>query len=232
VANRDLKYMLREVVLIVAGILIAFGLNAWWQGRLEAREEFAYLVRLEVDLGTMEVSLDSAAESHRRKVDLLQDIVALLSAGPSQTRADSMVALGYQITVFTPFVESVRTYDELVAAGNVELLSNDSVRAALQDYAYKLADSRDWDEYQIAYSVQVVEPAVLERLPIRIRDEDANSQKPPAFESIALFDDLFWWNLVRSRLDNELGILEARLSLRSAVVEAKRVVSQELALHG
>ena len=59
-ANKDLAYLLREVVLIVAGILIAFALNAWWQGRSAVATETAYLTRLDTDLGTTDAALEKA----------------------------------------------------------------------------------------------------------------------------------------------------------------------------
>jgi hypothetical protein len=228
VASKDMTYVVREVILIVAGILIAFGLNAWWQGRSARTTETVYLTRLETDLHTAEVELEEKIESHREKVELLQHVVALLGAGPSQARADSVAALGAEVTVYTLLSESVRAYDELVNAGNVELLTSGAIRAALQDYAYEREVNQDWDEYQGDFSIQVVEPAVLERLPIRIRDEAANSFAPPPFEALALFDDLVFWNLVRFRLDNELGVLDARQELLRSVGEAYRLVVEEL----
>jgi hypothetical protein len=228
VANKDMTYVVREVILIVAGILIAFGLNAWWLGRSARSTETVYLSRLETDLHTTEVELQEKIEIHREKVELLQALIALLGAGPSQARADSVAALGAEVTVYTPFSESVRAYDELVNAGTVELLANGTIRAALQDYAYIRDVNRDWDEYQGDFSIQVVEPAVLQRLPIRIRDEAANSFAPPPFEPLALFDDLVFWNLVRFRLDNELGVLEVRQELLGSVEEAYRLVTEEL----
>jgi hypothetical protein len=223
------KDVLREVVLIVAGILIAFGLNAWWQGRSAVATETAYLTRLDTDLGTTDAALEEVIDRHREKVEIYRRIVALLGDGASPARADSLVALGYEIGAYTLFSESVRTYDELVNAGNVELLTSRTIRAALQDYAHAREDNQDWDDYQNDYSIHVAEPAVLERLPISIGDELSDTLAPPPFEPLTLFDDLVFWNLARQRLDNELGVLRVRQELLVSIREAHSLVSEELA---
>jgi hypothetical protein len=228
VANNDVTYVLREVVLIVAGILIAFGLNAWWQGRSAHATETAYLARLETDLTTTDAALEGIIERHLEKVEIYRGIVTLLGAGPSQARADSLVALGYEIGRYTLFSESVQTYDELVNAGGVELITSAAIRAALQHYAHTREDNQEWDDYQNDYSIQVAEPAVLERLPISIGDEASDTFAPPPFESMSLFGDLVFWNLVRQRLDNELGVLRVRRELLSSIREAHSLVSEEL----
>ena len=45
-----LKGSLVEMVVVVASILIAFGLDAWWDGRKERSEETTILLALESEL--------------------------------------------------------------------------------------------------------------------------------------------------------------------------------------
>jgi hypothetical protein len=232
VERKDIPYVLREVILIVSGILIAFWLNAWWLDRSAYRTETDYLLRLEIDLGTTEADVEEVIQTHREKVDILQHIIALLGAGPSQARADSIAMMGYRINQYTLFNETVRAYDELVGAGRVELLTSAAIRAALQDYAYEREFNQDWDDYHSDFSVQIAEPAVLARLPIKIRDDGANALEPPSFELLTLFDDLMFWNLVRQRLDNEVGILSARLDLLESLRTARLLVGDEVQFRG
>lgn len=56
----------------MAGILIAFGLNAWWEGQ-------------SADLITTDSLLEAVIERHVEKVGLYRGIVSLLGRRPSQT---------------------------------------------------------------------------------------------------------------------------------------------------
>lgn len=44
------KYTFGELLIVIVGILIAFGLNNWAQGKLEARKQTVYLKSLSADL--------------------------------------------------------------------------------------------------------------------------------------------------------------------------------------
>ena len=54
----SLRWFAAELAVVVAGILIAFALQAWWQGRSDRTEERAYLARLEADLRNSIVQLE------------------------------------------------------------------------------------------------------------------------------------------------------------------------------
>ena len=57
--GRSWRSAMRDVFLIVVSILIAFGLDAWWSGRMALEEERLALSAIRADFGAARVELDS-----------------------------------------------------------------------------------------------------------------------------------------------------------------------------
>lgn len=53
-----LRWFLSEFLVIVAGVLVALAVNAWWQGRQDRQVEIAYLQQLQLDLDASNQTLD------------------------------------------------------------------------------------------------------------------------------------------------------------------------------
>jgi hypothetical protein len=216
-----------EGVVIVGSILLAFGIEAWWEGRQERVEEQEVLLSLEADLRRTATALDSVISRHHESIDVFQNLVRTLGSDPTPARADTIAESGWRLMMNTPFDGSVRTHDDLASSGRLGIIRGDSIRAALQDYAVRLKITRTWDTYIGNASVQSVEPAVIRRLPVSVRGPATDLRRPP-FDPLVLFDDLEFWNLARMRLDNELGVLGSRELLLAGINEASRLVSKEL----
>ena len=120
----DWKYAATELVVIVAGVLIALAVDSWRQGVQERRAADDYLARVEQDL---QVSLEEigvatrmfrAAREHARAViPYIRD-----PALPISDTAGFVASLYHTTRSATPDVQS-RTYDELRATGHLRLLT-------------------------------------------------------------------------------------------------------------
>ncbi len=60
------KYAVGELVLIISGILIAFTLNAWWEGQKDALREQAYLEQMLADVQDYEERLEASIKHDRQ----------------------------------------------------------------------------------------------------------------------------------------------------------------------
>ena len=90
--------VLTEGFVIVASILLAFGIDAWWDGRQERAEEQRLLVSLADEFATTRDSLSRALEAHRDYQEQAERIVLLVQEGddvPNVRRG--MAEIGHQI---------------------------------------------------------------------------------------------------------------------------------------
>lgn len=124
----DRRRLFAELLVIVTGVLVALGVDAGW-GRLQDREfEAASLESLAVDVANAQSRL---ARSVRRDSTMIANADRLLSF--SVVPADTFVVLVSSLFDTTPFEIRLRTYDELLSTGRVQLLRDRELRLTLTE---------------------------------------------------------------------------------------------------
>ena len=129
--SRYLLYALGEIILIVAGILIALQFNDWQQERLEREQEKA------VYRSVRQQSLDDRSElvgvrkynmdRHRAYLRANQIISAR-----DLSKTDSLALFAMLLAEYSDFHRDASLYDNLSASGQLELIRNTEVLRYLQ----------------------------------------------------------------------------------------------------
>ncbi len=127
-------YALAEIFLIVAGISIALGVNAWYGARLDRLTEVEYLNRLRADLTDDISHFGRFATTLERKGATLK---TLLSESQQSLLARGTEVLAEDLD-FSDLVSltdnQTATFDELRSTGNLALIRDAGIRSALADY--------------------------------------------------------------------------------------------------
>lgn len=131
-SSRPLSAYLKETVVIVVSILLAFGVDACWDGRGQAERRDALLAALATDLATSERVLDVGSALHADVRDAAARWLQLARSGDDAAThaflADSLVS-GMQWAIVTrPPNETVRA---ALGNGDLSLLENQELLAAL-----------------------------------------------------------------------------------------------------
>ena len=82
-----------EALAIVASILLAFGIDAWWEDRQQRASDVEHLQGVLNELHSHRVLLDEAIESHRRTVDLGYELFELLASEQIDTERARIAAV-------------------------------------------------------------------------------------------------------------------------------------------
>jgi len=132
--RRGLRWFLAELLVVVAGILIAMSLNAWYQDRIDARSERQYLTLLARDLASMGQFLDETVafeELQTRDALLLYRALSAPRLPPDTLPLSNAVEhLGGRRTLLL----KSGTYDDLVSTGNFHLIRNARLRDQIAEY--------------------------------------------------------------------------------------------------
>ncbi len=133
-----------EILIIVVGVLIALGVDSWNDRRIDRDLEAEYLGRLRDELQwNVERAADIAA-GLSRKLSLLTQI-AEISGNPQSHQVSSgsvVAALGSGVEFgWTMPSFRVGTFEELRSTGNLGLIRNVELRAALGDYDLDLKEA-------------------------------------------------------------------------------------------
>ena len=127
------RWFAAEIVVVVAGVLIALALNAWWGARQDAAREQEYLRQLVADLTQTEERMAQAEPWHLKGDRAAAMVVRSFRSG-STPSADSVVywaSRGSEIGRPT-FVTGTAT--ALVETGDLNLIRDDSLRLSITHF--------------------------------------------------------------------------------------------------
>ena len=153
VRRQDWFTVLVEIAIVVLGVVIGFQVNDWGQRRSDRAKEQTYLRQLASDLRETErtmlrydslVQLPTQAEANLRRAFYLTE----------RPPRDSLFAWYARLGAFSAVRPILGTAEALVATGDLGLIRNDSLRAAITSYldrsqlyiGYANETYRDWKE--------------------------------------------------------------------------------------
>lgn len=147
------RVTIREVVLIVVGVMIALTLEARWQMILERRAENDLIDRLRVELSRNAESVSRWLTLHERVAASTAELIHVLEDVPPGSRAmvaDSLLGNMTRTPTYDPEQGSL---DAAVSSGQLSLIRSADIQRALAALGRSLRDAQE-DEAQGAAHVQ------------------------------------------------------------------------------
>lgn len=134
-----------ELVLIIAGVLVALAVNTWWQGRQDRSREQAYLAQLLEDTRENERRLGAALAEETRTLAAEKSLLYALRS-PAPIPSDSTAAWGRAgpLNYSDPRL-LLGTVTALQQSGDLRLIGDDRLRVAIIGYAGGV--DKDWEEF-------------------------------------------------------------------------------------
>ncbi len=205
-ATRSLK----EVLIIIAGILIALAVNDWWGNRLDRAEEHKILAAVHDDVAA---TLKLIASTRARVEADLQNLKTL-SAGRAGDAGSydpaRMASVLHSLWDVPPLTLQTATHKELQTSGRLRLISNPKVRRLLAHFQqkYEFALQTYLDAFQ--HQQQKLDPYVLANIQMaqisrHALQNDAGpapeplTPLPPLKDHRALLDDFQFQNQVAAK---------------------------------
>jgi hypothetical protein len=169
--RRGARWFAAQFVVVVAGVLVALALNAWWQERRDRARERIYLQQLVVDLAATETEL---AAAHRFFLDRAQASARVAQAfwraeRPAVETLLPSLSAPLSSRRYRPVLGTIHA---LVATGDLGLIRSDALRTELMAYMdaaqAKIEDIQRFDETYYRRGVDRVreglDPALLTHL--------------------------------------------------------------------
>ncbi|MEQ8330401.1 MAG: hypothetical protein RH859_08080 [Longimicrobiales bacterium] len=193
-----------EGLAIVVSILIAFSIDAWWDGRQERARETVLLNGLLSDFRASEESLDWAIELSGRVVAASEALLEVEPAAAMEMSPAYLDSLLYVVTGLDLFTPSNGILSSLVASEGLAVISDAELRFDLARWLQRLGDvekAQGWVErhYEDSYR-----PYLERRVPI-LRLAAAWEGAPLAADASTpvheLLRDIEFVNVLDSRRD-------------------------------
>jgi hypothetical protein len=134
-----------EGVVIVASILLAFALDAWWDSRGQRQDEAQVLESLHSDFRAAGSQLDRYLIIHRATLGSTEEILSAARVAHSAGDAEVEVAtVDLARTLIGPtFDARLGTLDGLLASGGLVILRSEDLRKRLSAWPGLLADAAE-----------------------------------------------------------------------------------------
>ena len=124
-----------ELVIVILGIFIAIQADSWWQHQNDLSREASYRSRLVNDVADDIENIEYAIRLAKLRKELA-DVLIAATENPDGVRENPvrfLVAVQQSAYTYTPSLNS-NTFEELRSTGNLGLLRNNDLKAALFDY--------------------------------------------------------------------------------------------------
>lgn len=144
---------LRELVVVVAGILIAFTLDAWWDGRTEAEWRHSEFQSLQQEFTTSRVQLEQWIRIHEMIADRTGFVIETLENSPAGTAVPIPDTVLAGVLVMPTYDPTLGTLEALLASGDLSRLREPHLVALLARWPGMVADVRE-DEESVVRHVQ------------------------------------------------------------------------------
>ncbi|MGH8243638.1 MAG: DUF6090 family protein [Steroidobacteraceae bacterium] len=154
---------LGEIAIVTVGILIAFALEAWWDGRENAAREQVHLRALASDLQQNVAGLKTLIGKEEEVMAGSEELLKLARAQQPGPTA-SLEELFNQVFNSARFEPVMGAYEALVNSGGLTLIRNEALRAALAELAAKVSGqyTESWsEEHYFAFAREFAGRVVL-----------------------------------------------------------------------
>lgn len=139
---RRWRRAIRDVVLIVVGVLIALAANAWWQAREDQEWARIYITQLLADVRDNELELRSAFQLDRTTADGMQGLLSALDRVPAPTRDSLRVWMQRPPVFYSNPRPRLGTVDALIETGDIRLFRDERLRSAVIAYASAMEEEQ------------------------------------------------------------------------------------------
>lgn len=130
-----LGWFAAEIVVIVAGVLIALTIDSWWSAREDVARGRAYLARIEEDLRADVDGLEKRLAYNETVQRFLDAAEAHAVDGRLRDGSAWRTFVAYwHASQIWPYVSTTRTWDEMRNAGDLGLIGDADLRATLASY--------------------------------------------------------------------------------------------------
>jgi len=127
------KRFVIEGLVIVVSILLAFGIDAFWQDRQDKSRTESHLKALQEEIGEAVVAVETSQAHRERRIKVIRELLALIT----QPDTRSTEKLDHQLGVLwgaSRSASALATLEQMQSTGTLALIESELLRKALINY--------------------------------------------------------------------------------------------------
>jgi hypothetical protein len=195
-----------EATAIVASILLAFAIDAWWDKRKEASLEQELLVVLLTEFKQNVDLLRSASDSYETQYLDARDLLAYLDATPDLSSSAELERLVRSLWDARSVHLETGAFDAAAASGSLRLISHSELRSHLAAWPSYVAEWAEEEDALFQYRKNFLLPYMWGKIRTRNIAPDfapfPNGQSPPGISRAELDIDALTASIASVEFDN------------------------------
>jgi hypothetical protein len=219
-----------EILIVVVGILLAFGVDALWQGIQDRRigGEVAAGIAESVERNRAELVVQYTRRE--AKLAATRELLGIVVDSRSEASPDSVAALLRTLRSYQDFDSDDSRLRELLASGRMHLIRSADLRVLLAGWERTYEDLRGVEDKAYEHSTQQVDRWLVSRVPVTGGPGryDQVPPRPLTASDLQVLRDLEFENLLRQQYFwDQLAVGRAR-SVLDLFDEMLRLLADEL----
>ena len=217
------KRIVVEATAIVASILLAFAIDAWWQDRTERKIEDQYLHALREDILSSLELLDDDEASQQQQVEYLESLLLTNANTPYSDELRLWIDDGlFNVGTYQPQISALH---DLESSGQTQIIQNQDLRRVLASVRQKLNDlvitQRD---FQLSQQT-LIDPYIVDNfnLSILMLDRAGNSET-----NLTALGSSDFQSRVAFKISLRGEVSQSQHEVRVAFTEALELIETEL----
>ncbi|WP_179336825.1 DUF6090 family protein [Winogradskyella ludwigii] len=142
-AKTTWKYTLREIIIVIIGISIAFSMNKCAENVKDSKLKNQYLTNLKSDIEADKIQLEKNIKAIDKKIAICEDIIPVLNSEKNQDMR--LLNNIFEIVKYENFRPKSITYKTLINSGDLKLIEDFKLKTVIQQHY------SDYEEMADAY---------------------------------------------------------------------------------
>lgn len=217
-----------EGAVILVSILLAFGIDAWWDAAQDREEERQALEALADDFE----SAAQAVDDYRLVMDsiaLAANIILRWTGPDADSRhADSLVLLTPSIARVPDLQPPMGTLQALLGSGDLRLIRNDTLRAALASFPSQVARIKTTESYGADLLFGEIYPYLNRSIPLRNFARGGDGQTRFDSDVEVVLQSLEFENLVQTKLTHLAYLGAGVRDVQQHIASVREMIDLEL----
>jgi hypothetical protein len=217
------KRIIVEATAIVASILIAFAIDAWWQNRTERIIEVQYLQALQEDLLSSLELLDEDEAVQQRQSGYLDSLLSTNSDTPYSDELRRWIDDGlFDVGTYQPQSSALR---DLESSGQTQIIRNPDIRRVLASVRQRM-DSLEITQRDFQLSQQtLIDPFLVDNFNLShlMLDRAVNNET-----DLSILGTSDFQSRVAFKISLRGEVSESQSEVREAFKEALELIETEL----
>ncbi len=186
------RHIAVEIVIVAVGILIAFSLDSWWQGRKDYSREQTHLHALSADFQENSARLRKVVAREELVEKNAEQLLQMMRSNPDASRDEVWPLLNWVFST-TQFEPMLVAYDTLVNTGDLALIRDEELRREIVHFASTV--KANWEEQFAAESYAAFRNALAGKLqmsawgPTTGNEDAVITKRRERWSSRPLFED-------------------------------------------